>query len=78
MRNTSYISMSDKRRINNEFRKKDDSNLWPICGRFSVAERAIRRARKLAQANGEFSSAYEYQMVLENICSEIVNNSDNW
>ncbi len=72
------ITLKEIRRVNREFREKDDSSLWPINGAFSVADRAIRKARELARQSGGFDSAYEYQAVLENIASEIVNNPKNW
>jgi hypothetical protein len=67
------ITKKEKRAINKAFRASDDSHLYPVFGRFSVAERAIRRARKLALYNGEFSSAYEYRLCLEEMASRIVN-----
>ncbi len=72
------ITLKEIRRINREFREKDDSSLWPINGAFSVAERAIRKARELARHSGGFNSDYEYQLCLESIASEIVNNPKNW
>lgn len=68
--------MNDRelRAENQRFRDEDDSSLWPICGAFNVAERAIRKARAFAP----FSSAYEYRCCLEGIASDIVNNSKNW
>ena len=70
-------TLADTRRVNRQFREKDDSHLWPICGRFSVAERAIRKARVLARHFGGFGSAYEYLMCLESLASEIVNDPKN-
>lgn len=63
--------------INNLFRKQDDSNLWPIQGRFSVTERAIRRVREYERQAGAMSPL-EYALALENEESNIVNNSNNW
>ena len=71
------ITRAEVRSVNKVFREKDESHLWPICGRFSVAERAIRQARKLAGHNGAFGSAYEYQAVLEGLASGIVNDPKN-
>jgi hypothetical protein len=71
------ITVKEKRQINKEFREIDESNLWPIRGRFNVTERAIRKARQLMACNGEFSSPYHYRAVLEAFMSEIVNNPKN-
>ena len=30
------------REINRHFRNEDESDKWPICGKFNVTERAIR------------------------------------
>jgi len=71
------ITQAELRQINQEFRAKDDSHLWPICGAFNVTERAIRQARRIAQANGSFSSAYEYRETLHALSSAIVNDPKN-
>ena len=34
------------RQINAYFRANDESHKWPICNKFDVTERAIRRLRK--------------------------------
>lgn len=39
------LNLSDIRKINKKMRNKDDSNLWPILGRFNATERAIRRVK---------------------------------
>ncbi len=72
------ITPAQKREINARYRTKDDSHLWPICGRFNVTERAIRQARKLAHYNGEFNSSYEYEAVLDHLCGQIVNDPRNY
>ena len=64
------INELSRRQINAIFRGRDDSNLWPICGRFNVTERAIRRVRRLY---GCELSGLEYYLTLENTISEIVN-----
>lgn len=72
------IKLKEKREINKEFREKDDSDLWPICGRFSVAERAIRKARDFVRlSGGDFESALEYRYFLEGQASAIVNEASN-
>lgn len=40
------------RQINAYYRGIDESHLWPVCNRFNVTERAIRRLRKLQLCDG--------------------------
>jgi hypothetical protein len=64
--------MQNIRKINKEFRAKDDSHLWPINGEFNVTDRAIRRlARQLKLHGIPFD---DYRAVLEQEISNIVNN----
>ena len=63
------------RQINALFRKHDESHLWPICGRFNVTDRAIRRLRKFMQNNGTVSG-FEYALMLDNEIGTIVNQSN--
>jgi hypothetical protein len=58
--------------INKLYRKHDESDLWPICGRFNATERAIRQARKFQAASGAVYG-YEYSMLLDSLISDIVN-----
>ena len=58
-----------KRQINKHFRKIDDSEKWPIRGRFNVTERAIRRIRKLFPG----LQGLEYALTLESEISTLVN-----
>ena len=44
-----------KREIRKKFRAQDESHLWPVCGRFNVTERAIRKVREQERANGSLS-----------------------
>ena len=60
------------RQINKYFRERDNSFVYPICGRFNVTERAIRRVRKYMQKNGAISGL-EYAEVLGGEISRIVN-----
>lgn len=60
------------RAINAYFRKNDDSNLWPICGRFDATERAIRRVRKFKREYGGLSNS-EYYLSVEREITNIVN-----
>ena len=64
---------ASKRAINKEFRKRDDSNLWPINGRFSATERAIRRLRRFQAESGLPIDGQEYVLALEAEISRIVN-----
>ena len=66
------------RQINRLFREKDESNLWPIRGRFNATERAIRRVRRNVLPHLGGTGGAEYAEILSNEISEIVNNSRNW
>ena len=66
-----------RREINRLFRRQDDSGLWPINGRFSVIDRAIRRLNKVERANGTLSPL-EYALGIEGEESQIVNDERNW
>ena len=61
------------REINRHFRNEDDSEKWPICGKFNVTERAIRKVRKQGLNGG-----LEYYLALEAEISDIVNDERNW
>lgn len=61
------------RQINKHFREADDSDKWPICGKFNATERAIRRLRKLRK-DVEIHEGLEYYLALDNEISNIVNN----
>ena len=60
--------------INNLFRRFDDSRAWPVCGRFNVTERAIRRLRRYRRAGLDIAPGLEYYLTLEREIGEIVNN----
>lgn len=66
------------REINRHFRNEDDSDKWPICGKFNVTERAIRRIRKWRECCGNIDSGLEYYLALEKEISDIVNDERNW
>ena len=55
----------------------DESYKWPICGKFNVTERAIRKARQFQREYGELSEM-EYQLLLGDLISNIVNDPKNW
>ena len=65
--------LANIRAINKLYREQDESDLWPICGRFNVTERAIRKARAF-QRHSDAVYGLEYCYLLENILSNIVNN----
>jgi hypothetical protein len=69
--------IGQRRFINAEFRRQDDSDKWPILGRFNVTERAIRHAHKF-ERDSDIMSPYEYALFLEQETSRIVNDSNNW
>ncbi len=71
------LTKKDITRINWLHRAQDDSDKWPIRGRFNVTERAIRQARKIAAEYG-LLSAVEYDALLDLLESAIVNNPKNW
>ena len=68
--------LSNIKAINKLYRQQDESHTWPISGRFNATERAIRKAREIARANGAFYGL-EYSMTIDAILSEIVNNPRN-
>lgn len=61
-----------KREIRKIFRENDESAKWPICGRFNVTERAIRRVARMEREGGRLSSL-EYAYALDRTISAIVN-----
>ena len=63
------IENGTTRVINAYFRANDCSHQWPICNKFDVTERAIRRLRKTQMYNG----GLEYFMALDAEISSIVN-----
>jgi len=71
------MSPNELRAINRQHRLHDDSNLWPIRGRFSVANRAIRQAYLFMRDYGNMTGD-EYTTLLDSLESEIVNNPRNW
>lgn len=64
---------AERRAINKIYRTQDESHLWPICGRFNVTDRAIRRARKFERESGVALCGLEYCYSLESALSVIVN-----
>jgi len=72
------MKLSELKAANKKFRENDDSSLWPIRGRFSVAERTIKKARWHRSETGEDLDVSQYEALLDSIASEIVNNPRNW
>jgi hypothetical protein len=58
--------------------EQDESNLWPIRGRFNATKRAIKKAQWFMRETGEDLTGLEYSYLLDLIMSEIVNNEKNW
>ena len=69
----SEINELSIRQINSLMLKEDDSKLFPICGRFNVTKRAIRKLRTLRQKGLEVNPGLEYYLSLNDIVSQIVN-----
>ena len=69
--------LGQKRIINKLYRAQDDSDKWPISGKFNVTDRAIRHAQKFERAS-DIMSPLEYALFLEQDTSTIVNDSKNW
>jgi len=67
------INKMNIREINRHFRREDESDKWPICGKFNVTERAIRKVRKQGLNGG-----LEYYLALEAEIGRIVNDEKNW
>lgn len=65
------IENGTTREINAYFRANDTSHQWPICNKFNVTERAIRRIRRIYGTN---NGGYEYFHMLGTEISNIVNN----
>ena len=61
------------RQINRLFRQNDESEKWPIQGRFNATERAILRiSRNILPQIGP-TAGIEYAMMLDQEISRIVN-----
>ena len=61
--------------VRKRFREQDESDLWPICSRFNVSQRAISYAYQhpsLGHMDDE-----EYETLLLEIESDIVNRPSN-
>ena len=74
---THLDGLANIRAINKLFRDQDESNLWPISGKFNATSRAIDRVRQ-TQRHDCPTYGIEYAYALENEISNIVNNERNW
>jgi hypothetical protein len=75
-RETDHLEgIAERRAINKAYRDQDQSNLYPILGKFNVTDRAIRRVNKLERENGAIGGI-EYCYVLEGEISRIVNHCE--
>ena len=78
MQEPNNVNEMSIRQINAYFREHDESHLFPICGKFDVTERAIRKRRRLRHDGLCVSDGLEYYLTLENMIGEIVNDEKNW
>lgn len=67
--------LANIRAINKLYRQQDESNLYPINGRFNATERAIRKVRWFQKESGCASYGLEYCYQVEGELSRIVNSS---
>ena len=67
------ISEMTIREINRHFRREDESDKFPIGGRFNATERALRRLRKLRREGLVLHEGLEYYLALDAEISQIVN-----
>lgn len=72
------INEMNIREINRHFRNEDESDKFPICGKFNVTERAIRRLRKQRREGLVLNEGLEYYLALEAEIGRIVNDEKNW
>lgn len=72
------INEMNIREINRHFRNEDESDKFPICGKFNVTERAIRKLREYRRQGMEINEGLEYYLALEAEISRIVNDERNW
>ena len=67
------INEMSVRQINAYFLHFDESNKFPICGKFNATKRAINRIRRQKKAGLMLDPGLEYYLYLENEISNIVN-----
>lgn len=64
-------SLGTRKNIRRLFRHQDESHCWPVCNKFNVTERAIRRANKVEKTKGTMSPL-EYALFIEEESCRIV------
>jgi len=69
-----FDGINNIKEINRLYRKQDESHLYPICNRFDVTERAIRKARAFQRDAGAVYGL-EYSLLIDGILSDIVNSA---
>jgi len=68
------VKMSrDRADVNRLFMAQDDSNLWPVSGRFNVTRRAINRIRRLEREGLVLDDLLAYALTVEQAIGDIVN-----
>jgi len=72
------LTRSDIIQVNRIHRQEDESNLFPIRGKFIVADRAIRQARPIIREYICDFDKTSYHDLLDELESKIVNNEKNW
>lgn len=78
MQEPNNVNEMSIRQINAYFREHDESHKFPICGKFNVTERAIRKLRRMRHDGLCVSEGLEYYLTIENMIGEIVNDEKNW
>lgn len=68
-----YVGSFNRTAINRLFRKQDESDLYPINGRFNATERAIRRLQEHQRQGLCIEDGLEYALALDAEISFIVN-----
>jgi hypothetical protein len=60
-------------KVNRAMRALDESDLWPVRGRFNVTDRAIRRTRAYLRETGDSPDVSLYATLVDGDISRIVN-----
>jgi hypothetical protein len=60
-------------KVNRAMRALDESDLWPVRGRFNVTDRAIRRTRAYLRESGDSPDVFLYAELVDGELSRIVN-----
>ena len=58
--------------IKRAFHRNDESNLWPVCGKFNATHRAICRVSR-QEKESDILYGFEYILALDSEISRIVN-----